>query len=79
MIIFEVNRRIITIDIVIIIITIHNIFYRVTIFLNFYNEKITKMVEEYVYNLGNSAEFGAKYIIDVIQNKIEERKKEGKK
>ena len=44
-----------------------------------YNEKITKLVDEYVYNLGNSAEFGAKYIIDVIQNKIEERKKEGKK
>ncbi len=43
-----------------------------------YNEKITKMVDEYVYNLGNSAEFGAKYIINEIQTKIQERKKEKK-
>ena len=43
-----------------------------------YNEKITKMVDGYVYNLGNSAEFGAKYIINEIQTKIQERKKEKK-
>ena len=38
-----------------------------------YNKKITKLVNEYVYNLGNSAEVGANYIIDVIQDKIKER------
>ena len=43
-----------------------------------YNEKITKLVDGYVYNLGNSAEFGAKYIINEIQTKIQERKKEKK-
>ena len=40
-----------------------------------YKKKITKLVDEYVYNLGNSAEVGAKYIIDVIQKKIKERSK----
>ena len=40
-----------------------------------YNKKITKLVDEYVYNLGNSAEVGANYIIDVIQDKIKERSK----
>ncbi|MBQ3413900.1 MAG: membrane protein insertase YidC [Clostridia bacterium] len=41
-----------------------------------YNEKINKLVNESVYNLGNSAEVGAKYIINSIQEKINERKKE---
>lgn len=40
-----------------------------------YNKKITKIVNEYVYNLGDSAEVCAKYIIDVIQNKVKERSK----
>lgn len=39
-----------------------------------YQEKIDSFVKEYVYNLGSSAEVGAKYIIASIQNKIKERK-----
>ena len=38
-----------------------------------YKKEITKVVNEYVYNLGNSAEVGANYIIDIIQKKIKER------
>ena len=41
-----------------------------------YQEKIDKLVSESVYNLGNSAEVGATYIINAIQEKINERKKE---
>ena len=41
---------------------------------NQYNKKITKMVEEYVYNIGNSSEIGGKYIVQTIQNKIIEKK-----
>lgn len=41
-----------------------------------YKEKINKMTEEYVYNIGNSAEIGAKYIVQSIQEKIK-KKKEG--
>lgn len=43
-----------------------------------YNKKITEIVDEYVYNIGNSSEVGAKYILQSIQNKIQE-KKEGNK
>lgn len=39
-----------------------------------YREKIDRFVHEYVYNLGNSGEVGAKYIINEIQKKIKERK-----
>ena len=39
-----------------------------------YKEKIDDLVNNYVYNLGNSAEVGAKYIIEAIQNKINERR-----
>lgn len=39
-----------------------------------YDKKITKMLEEYVYNVGNSSEIGAKYIVQAIQNKIKEKK-----
>lgn len=39
-----------------------------------YNKNINEMVDEYVYNLGNSAEVGGKYIIQTIQNKIKEKK-----
>lgn len=45
---------------------------------NKYNEKITKIVNEYVYNIGNSSEIGAKYIVQAIQEKIS-KKKEDKK
>lgn len=38
-----------------------------------YKKIIDKTVNEYVYNLGNSAEVGANYIIDIIQAKIKER------
>ena len=41
-----------------------------------YQEKIDKLVSDSVYNLGNSAEVGATYIINAIQEKINERKKE---
>lgn len=41
-----------------------------------YKEKIEKLVNDSVYNIGNSAEVGANYIIEAIQNKINERKKE---
>ena len=41
-----------------------------------YNDKISKMVEEYVYNLGNSSEIGGKYIVQTIQNKIKEKRGE---
>lgn len=40
-----------------------------------YYEKIERFVEKYVYNLGTSAEVGAKYIISQIQQKIEKKKK----
>lgn len=40
-----------------------------------YNKIINETVNEYVYNLGNSAEVGANYIIDIIQAKIKERSK----
>ena len=41
-----------------------------------YKEKIIKLVEDSVYNVGTSGEVGAEYIIEAIQNKIKERKKE---
>ena len=43
---------------------------------NEYNNKITKMVEEYVYNIGKSSEIGGNYIIKEIKNKIEKKKGE---
>lgn len=39
-----------------------------------YYDKIGKFVSEYNYNLGNSAEVGAKYIIGSIKKKADERK-----
>ena len=39
-----------------------------------YYEKIGNFVQEYVYNHGTSAEVGAKYIIEEVQKKIQERK-----
>ena len=33
-----------------------------------------KIVEEYVYNLGNSAEVGAKYIVQAVQEQIKKQK-----
>lgn len=41
---------------------------------NEYNEKISNMIQKYVYNLGTSSEVGGKYIIQTIQNKIKEKK-----
>lgn len=43
-----------------------------------YYEKIGNFVQEYVYNYGTSAEVGAKYIIEEVQKKIQERKEERK-
>lgn len=41
-----------------------------------YKTKIKKLVDESVYNIGHSGEVGANYIIEAIQEKINERKKE---
>ena len=38
--------------------------------------KIEKIVEEYVYNLGNSAEVGAKYIVQAVQEQIKKAKEQ---
>ena len=38
-----------------------------------YKKQINEVLNEYVYNLGTSAEVGAKYIIDVVKEKIKER------
>ena len=43
-----------------------------------YKDRIENLVNESVYNIGHSAEVGANYIIQIIQNKINERKKESK-
>lgn len=40
-----------------------------------YRDAITRSREQYVYNLGRSAEVGAQYIISAIQEKIEERRR----
>ena len=39
-----------------------------------YSKKISKLLTESVYNIGNSSTLGAEYIIDCIQEKIKERK-----
>jgi YidC/Oxa1 family membrane protein insertase len=39
-----------------------------------YNKKIDKVLKDSVYNLGDSSEVGAEYIISAIQKKIKERK-----
>ena len=39
-----------------------------------YKSRIHSFVEEYVYNLGNSAEIGAQYIISSLQEKIKNRR-----
>ncbi len=41
-----------------------------------YHDKIEKIVEEYVYNLGNSAEVGAKYIVQAVQEQIKKAKEQ---
>ena len=41
-----------------------------------YEEKINKLVNDSVYNIGKSGEVGADYIINTIQEKINKRKKE---
>ncbi len=41
-----------------------------------WHDKIDRIVNEYVYNLGDSAQVGAKYLVNTVQRKIEERKKE---
>ena len=38
-----------------------------------YRETIEKTTEEYVYNLGTSAEVGARYLISAVQKQIEKR------
>ena len=39
-----------------------------------YHEKIDNFAHEYLYNMGHSAEVGAKYIISSIQEKIKNNK-----
>ena len=41
-----------------------------------YKERINKLYNESMYNIGKSAEIGANYIINTIQEKINKRKKE---
>ena len=41
---------------------------------DFYNKEIASLAEVYIYNLDNSAEVGAKYIISAVQKKVAERK-----
>lgn len=43
-----------------------------------YHDRIQALVQEYVYNLGTSAEVGAKYIVKELQRIIKERKEEQK-
>lgn len=43
-----------------------------------YREAIEKFRQQHTYNLGNSAEVGAKYLIGAIQEKIRKRKEETK-
>lgn len=43
-----------------------------------YHDRIETLVQEYVYNLGTSAEVGAKYIVKELQRIIKERKEEQK-
>ena len=38
-----------------------------------YSKKINELVNDSVYNLGNSSEVGAEYIIDSLQNKIKNK------
>ena len=40
-----------------------------------YQKKISALKKDSVYNLGNSAEVGAEYIINCVQTKVKERKK----
>ncbi len=40
-----------------------------------YSEQIEKLAHQYIYNLGNSSEVGAKYIISAIQKKIKRKEK----
>ena len=40
-----------------------------------YREAILRSRDKYVYNLGTSAEAGAKYLISAIQNKIDDRRR----
>ena len=42
-------------------------------------EKISKTLDEMVYNVGSSAEVGAKYIIAAVQKKVRERKENNEK
>ena len=41
-----------------------------------YSDKIEAFRNEYVYNLGHSAEISAKYIINQLKKKVAERKGE---
>ena len=44
-----------------------------------YSETIKKLKEEYIYNLGNSSEIGARYIIDSLFEKVQKRNNIDKK
>mgnify|MGYP004457874883 FL=1 len=46
---------------------------------NKYKKEITNLLEDSIYNLGNSSEKGALYIVSCIEQKINERKKENEK
>ena len=44
-----------------------------------YRDIISKTLDEMVYNVGSSAEVGAKYIIAAVQKKVRERKENNEK
>ncbi len=44
-----------------------------------YRDTISKTLDEMVYNVGSSAEVGAKYIIAAVQKKVRERKENNEK
>ena len=46
---------------------------------NKYKKDITNLLEDSIYNLGNSSEKGALYIVSCIEQKINERKKDNEK
>ena len=44
-----------------------------------YSKKIEDLLNDSIYNLGDSAEKGALYLIDIVKENIEKRKKENEK
>ena len=43
-----------------------------------YTKKIDDLYHDSIYNIGNSGEVGAKYLVEIIKSKIDERRKNEK-